>query len=67
MSKFTFIKTNGEGLSQCQKCGIVGWDWNMYQVKEFDDKRVCYECKQHIENNTEHLITIKWKGFKPKY
>lgn len=39
----------------------------MYIVKEFDNHRVCNECKKHMENNTEHLIKINWKGFKPKY
>lgn len=67
MNKYTFIKANGEGQSQCQKCGSVGWDCSMYMVKEFDNHRVCSECKKHIENNTEHLIKIIWKGFKPKY
>lgn len=67
MSKYTFEKANGNGQSQCQKCGIVEWDCFMYKVKEFDDHRVCAECKKHMENNTEHLIKIQWRGFTPKY
>ena len=67
MNKYTFKKATGEGQSQCQKCGIVGWDCSMYEVKEFDNHRVCDVCKKHMENNTEHLIEIKWSGFKPKY
>lgn len=67
MSKYTFEKTNGNGQSQCQKCGTIEWDCFMYKVKEFDNHRVCGDCKKHMENNTEHLIKIKWKGFKPKY
>lgn len=67
MSKYTFEKANGNGQSQCQKCGIVSWDCFMYKVKEFDNKRVCTDCKKHMENNTEHLIEIKWNGFEPKY
>ena len=67
MNKYTFEKANGEGHSQCQKCGIVSWDCFMYQVKEFDNHRVCSDCKKHMENNTEHLIEIKWRCFKPKY
>lgn len=45
MSKYTFEKANGEGLSQCQKCDIVSWDCFMYKVKEFDNHRVCNDCK----------------------
>lgn len=67
MNKYTFIKANGNGLSQCQKCGIVSWDCFMYKVKEFDDRRVCDECKKHMENGTEDLIKIRWKNFVPKY
>ena len=66
MNKYTFEKANGNGQSQCQKCGIVEWDCFMYKVKEFDDKRVCCDCKKHMETNTENLIEIKWKGFVPK-
>lgn len=67
MNKYTFEKANGNGQSQCQKCGAVEWDCFMYKVKEFDDKRVCAECKKHMENNTENLIEIKWRGFVPKF
>ena len=67
MNKYTFEKANGNGQSQCQKCGAIEWDCFMYKVKEFDDKRVCVECKKHMENNTENLIEIKWRGFVPKF
>lgn len=67
MSKYTFEKANGEGHSQCQKCGSISWDCFMFKVKEFDNGRVCYGCKRLMEDNKEHLIIIKWKGFKPKY
>lgn len=67
MNNYTFEKANGNGLSQCQKCGTVTWDSFMYKVKELNDDRVCCECKKHIENDTEHLIEIKWKGFIPKF
>lgn len=67
MSKYTFEKANGEGSLQCQKCDIVSRDCFMYKVKEFDNHRVCNDCKKHMENNTEHLIEIKWDGFEPKY
>ena len=46
MNKYTFEEANGNGLSQCQKCGIIEWDCFMYKVKEFDNKRVCYDCKK---------------------
>lgn len=36
MNNYTFKKATGEGLSQCQKCGIVGWHCSMFEVKEFD-------------------------------
>lgn len=67
MNKYTFEKANGNGQSQCQKCGTVSWDCFTYKVKEFDDKRVCCDCKKHMENNTENLIEIKWRGFVPKF
>lgn len=67
MSKYTFEKANGNGMSQCQKCGVIEWDCFAYKVKEFNNKRVCAECKKHMENGTEHLIEIKWNNFKPKY
>lgn len=67
MSNYTFKKATGEGLSQCQKCGVICWDCFMFKVKEFDNHRVCAECKRHMENNTERLIKINRIGFKPKY
>ena len=67
MNNYTFKKATGEGLSQCQKCGTVSWDCSMFAVKEFDNHRVCEQCKKHMENNTEHLIKINWIGFKPNF
>ena len=67
MNKYTFEKAKGNGSSQCQKCGLVSWDCFMYKVKEFDDYRVCDECKKHMENGTEHLIKIRWRDFTPQY
>ena len=67
MKKYNFELATGEGQSQCQKCGVICWDCFMYKVKEFDNRRVCDECKKHMENNTEHLITIQWTNFTPKY
>lgn len=67
MTKYTFEKANGNGMSQCQKCGVIEWDCFAYKVKEFNNKRVCAECKKHMENGTEHLIEIKWMDFTPKY
>lgn len=65
--KYTFERATGEGHSQCVKCGTVCWDVAFYKVKEYDNHRVCVDCKKHMENGTEELIKIKWKGFKPKY
>lgn len=65
--KYIFEQSNGNGQSQCSKCGIVEWDCFSYKVKNFDDKRVCNECKEHMENGTEDLIKIRWKGFKPRF
>lgn len=65
MNKYIFEKSNGEGLSQCQKCGIVTWDSFTYKVKNFDDRRVCDDCKKHMENGTENEIKIRWRNFTP--
>lgn len=67
MNKYTFTKANGNGQSQCQKCGSIGWDSLMYKVKEFNDERVCENCKKHMEKGTENKIKICWRGFKPKF
>lgn len=65
MNKYTFEKANGNGLSKCQKCGIIGWDSFMYKVKEFNDCRVCDDCKIHMENGTENEIKNRWSGIAP--
>lgn len=67
MSKYTFKRANGHGQSQCQKCYAIDWDYFMYKVKEFDDKRVCEDCKNHMENGTEDQIKIRWRYITPKY
>ena len=67
MSRYTFTQANGNGQSQCQKCGAINWDIFMWKVKEFDNHRVCSNCKKHMENGTEEQITLLWIGFTPKY
>ena len=72
MNKYTFIKANGNGLSQCQKCGVVSWDCFMYKVKEFDErtKRIkykkCPECHGEGKRYVTTCITLRQGNFQRK-
>lgn len=48
--KYTFEKATGNGQSKCIKCGTISWDCFMYKVKEFNDNRVCLDCKKLLES-----------------
>lgn len=62
-NKYTLERANGNGQSACIICGTVNWDSFMYKVKEFNDKRVCFDCKKLLENDYGFLLEYKFDYF----